>query len=276
MSYLGFSKILAKDFLSQFNKPKVLEIGLDRGQTTLPLIYNMSLYCNGFTFVGIDIKVQSCFHEQLSQMGDLRMFGDSFQSEKSVLLYEKNSLDWLKDKNQMNYHGKFDLIMIDGDHNYHTVFNELKMLENFTHNHTLIVCDDYLGKHSEKDNFIIETGDSFQRENKHIKPPVRLERTGVKNAIMDYISGSSISFGTPVVFLSSGISWNLVHWGSMEPCFIWKSEYLGVNWKPMSEDNYRLRDSKLVLNFKKETSSKHTSEVHQSYNGELPEFNNRK
>ena len=263
MSYLGFSKILARDFLSQFNKPKVLEIGLDRGQTTLPLVYNMSLYCNGFTFVGVDIKVQDCLHEQLSQMGDIQLAGDDFQSEKNVLLYESNSLDWLKEKRQMDYHGKFDLIMIDGDHNYHTVFNELKMLENFTHNHTLIVCDDYLGKHSVKDNFIIETGEPFQRENKHIKSPVRLERTGVKNAITDYINDSSIS-------------WNLVHWGIIEPCFIWKSEYLGVNWKPMAEDNHRLRDSKLMLNFKNTAPPKHTSDIHQSYNGNLPVFNIRK
>lgn len=263
MSYLGFSKILARDFLSQFDKPKVLEIGLDSGQTALPLVYNMSLYCNGFTFVGVDIKVQSCFLEQLSQMGDIQLFEDDFQSEKNVLLYETNSLDWLKEKRQIDYHGKFDLIMIDGDHNYHTVFNELKMLENFTHNHTLIVCDDYLGKHSEKDNFIIETGESFQRENEHIKRPVRLVKTGVKNAITDYIKDSSIN-------------WNLIYWDFVEPCFIWKSDYLETNWKPMSEDNYRFRDSKLVLNFKKVTPPEYTSEIHQSYNGDLPVFNIRK
>ena len=66
MSYVGFIKTICQDYLAGYREPKVLEIGIDKGQTTFPLVHNMSLF-EGFTYVGLDIHVQPRVVEQLSQ-----------------------------------------------------------------------------------------------------------------------------------------------------------------------------------------------------------------
>ena len=38
---------------------------------------------------------------------------------------------------------KFDIVFLDGDHNYFTVYNELHLLQNLLHPRSVIICDDY-------------------------------------------------------------------------------------------------------------------------------------
>ena len=214
MSYLGFSKLLVRDFLTNFNNPKVLEIGLDVGQTTLPMIHNMSVHLGQLS--GIHIK-------------DF----DKNKGKKNVEIYEANSLEWLyANINQEKIYESYDLIMIDGDHNYYTVFNELAMLENLTHNHTLIVCDDYQGRYRDKDLFYVER--DTHRKNIHLREPVRLERQGVGQAIDDYVSKSNGR-------LSS------FAFGPLEPCFICNSKFMEMKTIKLGSS---MRESMVKFTFK--------------------------
>jgi predicted O-methyltransferase YrrM len=234
MSYLGFSKLLVRDFLSKFSSPRVLEIGLDAGQTTLPMIHNMSVQCDEFTYVGIDVNVSKLLVEQVGQLSGISLKGfDSNMGKKSVELYEINSLEWLfNNSNKEKIYENYDLVMIDGDHNYYTVFNELRMLEDLTHDHTLIVCDDYQGRYRDKDLFYIER--DSHKENKHLRDPVRLERQGVGLAIDDYISkteGRLSSFA----------------FGPLDPCFICNSKFIEMKTTKMGN---QMRDSQVEFTFK--------------------------
>tara|TARA_R110002074_G_scaffold53563_3_gene134317 strand:+ start:917 stop:1702 length:786 start_codon:yes stop_codon:yes gene_type:complete len=261
VSYLGYSKILARDFLSLFDKPIILEIGLDRGQTALPLLYNMSLYCDEFKFIGVDIKLQSEFTEQITQLGDLKLPGDKERGKKEAEFYETSSMTWLSTKSlQEKYRGKIDLVMIDGDHNYHTVYNELKMLENFTHERTLYICDDYYGKHSQLDNFITETGAEFQRNNKHLGEPVRLEKKGVKNAIDDYLR-------------ESPWEWSVLTCDGTEPCLMWRKDHLNLK-IVFNDDKRKFRNSKMVVKFNNNPIS--VSTLFGYCDTTIPVFNNKK
>ena len=56
---------------------------------------------------------------------DIIIFPENDECRNNVLLYEENSLSWLDRSKDMF---KFDLVFVDGDHNYFTVSNELKKL----------------------------------------------------------------------------------------------------------------------------------------------------
>tara|TARA_Y100001973_G_C5208830_1_gene343739 strand:- start:14632 stop:15342 length:711 start_codon:yes stop_codon:yes gene_type:complete len=234
MSYLGFSKLLVRDFLTKFKNPKVLEIGLDAGQTTLPMLHNMSVHCEEFTYVGIDVKVSNLLIEQIGQLSGVHLKDvDKDHGKKNVEIYEINSLEWLYGNiNREKIYQNYDLVMIDGDHNYFTVFNELTMLEELTHDHTLIVCDDYQGRYRNKDLFYVER--DSHKENKHLRDPVRLERQGVGRAIDDYVArteGRLSSFA----------------FGPLDPCFICNSNFIEMKTIQMGDV---MRDSKVEFTFK--------------------------
>ena len=69
MSYLGYTNIMTA-YCRSLQSPWILEIGIDRGQTTMPLLYNLSLTMGSkgedFKYVGIDVRMDSCLFEQLS------------------------------------------------------------------------------------------------------------------------------------------------------------------------------------------------------------------
>ena len=210
MSYLGFAKILVRDFLKNIDNPRILEVGLDRGQTTLPLIHNMCFNLNKFQYVGIDVKINDCLAEQLTQFEDIT-YQNREKSNKHITLYEINSLNWLhhnKDKGTL-----YDLILLDGDHNYYTVYNELRFLEKYTHNHSLIVCDDFNGRYASKDLFYKER--DTHKDNKLLHDPVKLERQGVGVAIRDYLGKNN--------HLDAFIL------GNLEPCFIFRKDFLKID-----------------------------------------------
>lgn len=234
MSYLGFSKLLVRDFLTNFKSPKVLEIGLDVGQTTLPMLHNMSVHFDEFTYVGIDVKVNKLLIEQIGQLSEICLKDfDKDRGKKNVEIYELNSLEWLYGNiNREKMYENYDLVMIDGDHNYYTVFNELTMLEELTHNHTLIVCDDYQGRYRDKDLFYVER--DSHKGNKHLRDPIKLERQGVGLAIDDYISktkGRLSSFA----------------FGPLDPCFICNSKFIEMKTTKMGN---QMRDSHVEFTFK--------------------------
>ena len=156
MSYLGYAGVISA-YCSMIKDPCILEIGVDRGQTLLPLVRNVGLLSRNFKYVGIDVRQDTTLMEQLHAM-KIPLYRDTEEAKQSKMSLREtsewniayiinNSLTVLPVLEGL----KFDVIMIDGDHNYVTVSKELKYVEKLCYDSTIIVIDDYSGKYSEYD-----------------------------------------------------------------------------------------------------------------------------
>ena len=126
-------------FLTQRNNPSVLEIGVDVGQTMIPLVHNLTMMHKPFKYVGLDIRVD------IKLAGILQ--GMAIYDESQIAEYvEANSLEWLPKCEE-----KFDVVLIDGDHNYHTVSTELSFIGSILKRDGVCLCDDYDGKWAKRD-----------------------------------------------------------------------------------------------------------------------------
>jgi len=205
MSYVGFIKTLCQDYLTGYKEPKVLEIGIHKGQTALPLIHNLSLF-EGFTYMGVDIHVRSLVLEQLAQFGYVSLVNYDERSGRDVFLLEANSLHWLEE--HQNLDSKFDLVLIDGDHNYKTVSKELELVQSVIHPRSLIVCDDYNGQWAEKDLYYSDRDD--YKENKRATPSEESEIQGVRSAIDEFVEAHD--------------NWSICTLGSFDPAFLYRND----------------------------------------------------
>ena len=231
MSYLGFTRCISRYYLSQINFPKILEIGIDRGQTTIPLIQNLCTSKPTFMYAGIDILLRNDLCEQISQFEGVTVSWLDDLDDRAVMMFEENSLDWLK--SNQNADIEFDLVLVDGDHNYHTVFNELKLIEHLIKPTTLIVCDDYQGRYSEKDMFYSEREEYKDVEGATQR--VDSQKQGVRNAVIDYTNQSKLG-------------WRVDRFGPSEPCFLYQPEFLKVNAKPASYVQLRDMEADFIFN----------------------------
>ncbi len=80
MSYLGYTRAVSV-FCKELSRLKdaitILEIGVDQGQTTLPLLHNLVTNDVNFISIGVDIRQDLNFSIQLAQMeGVVPSFGD--------------------------------------------------------------------------------------------------------------------------------------------------------------------------------------------------------
>ena len=198
MSYQGYVPLMV-EYASFINNQKlrprvrVLEIGVDRGQTALPLIANLNYRKIPFDWFGVDIRYDDVFSQQITLMegSDHSIFHDQTKTD-SYVTYEKcNSLDWLPEWVDRFSGETFDLVLIDGDHNYDTVKEELKYLDAITHDYSLVICDDYSGKHAGKDDFYskLDTHKNLEHVSKHLDKSKN--KGGVKAAIDEFLSENS-------------------------------------------------------------------------------------
>mgnify|MGYP003658779172 CR=1 FL=1 len=186
MSYQSIAKPIMQ-FLSHFEQPKILEIGVDKGQTAIPLCHNLTLLNRPFLYDGVDILVQESVVNILTNMS--RVVYLDFEPKIpsfNVRLFEKNSLYLLPKLAEKS--AKYNLILLDGDHNYHTVYNELLVLDKLTLPSTLIVCDDYNTRWAHKDMFYSEREEysGTQKATNRIAG----KKKGVKAAIEDFVAQS--------------------------------------------------------------------------------------
>ena len=200
MSYMGFTKLMSR-YLDLINQPMILEIGVDRGQTALPLLHNLSCTCKeGFRWIGVDVQFDDTFCNQVLQMiglaggmivnlEKLNFRGSSW----NTAFLKMNSLDAMSKMVDIGL--RFDLIMIDGDHNYATVFEELKLAKQLSHESTIIIADDFRGKWAREDCFYKDRPTHADNELLH-RPTHVLEdedsktsknKKGVRTAIEDWI-----------------------------------------------------------------------------------------
>lgn len=108
-------------------------------------------------------------------------------SEQQLFLLQQNSLEVLPKLVEQKL--KFDLILLDGDHNYHTVSNELKYLNDLTHENSLVIIDDYEGRWSNRDLWYAERPD--YKDVKDVTLPIDSEKHGVKPAVDEYLQAHS-------------------------------------------------------------------------------------
>lgn len=174
MSYHGYVPGCAQ-LLTKLKSPAVLEIGIDRGVTLIPLVTAMAGYCESFMYLGIDVNVQ----EQVKIMVSLMPQPIATQTH----LIEENSLTFLPKLVEQNL--KFDLILIDGDHNYHTVSNELTYVNKLVSDNGIVIIDDYSGRWSERDLWYADR--PGYEENNNTTSPVETTTHGVKPAVDEWL-----------------------------------------------------------------------------------------
>ena len=177
MAYHGYVP-LVKQFLHQVPKdhvPTILEVGVDRGVTFLSLAMFLARTRSEFLIIGVDILVQDAVNLLLQNL--------DLQPKQSAYLLQGNSLQTLPEMVDQNM--KFDVVLLDGDHNYHTVSNELKHLEKLVHDHSIIIIDDYDGRWSERDLWYTER--PGYEDVKVATAKVDTEKHGVKAAVDEWL-----------------------------------------------------------------------------------------
>lgn len=177
MSYVGYIPLVKKYFeiIPPDYTISVLEVGVDKGTTLIPIVAWLARNREKFVAVGIDVLPQ----ESVSLM----LMNLDCRGEQLVYYLEKNSLEFMPDLVGRNV--KFDVVLLDGDHNYHTVSNEMKHLEPLLHEHSIVVIDDYDGRWSEKDLWYAER-DGYSDVNIATKR-IETEKHGVKAAVDEWL-----------------------------------------------------------------------------------------
>jgi len=209
VSYLGYVKLMTAH-CKAFANPTILEVGVDRGQTALPLISNLLRLSRGFRYVGVDIRHDPCFSEQISQMEGVKTYLGDNNPDFNVAYTIENSLDILP--NLAKADNKFDLILIDGDHNYGTVKQELSYLNDLSHSHTMVVCDDYRGRHENNDNFYKDY-ESHQGIDTFTDVEIHPSKKGANQAIDEWLDSHKDTWWSyvppiyePIFLCGSGIA----------------------------------------------------------------------
>ena len=198
MSYTGCIPLIS-DYCSWLNhsvqKPtiRILEIGVDTGQTTIPLIHNLIHDKVKFHWTGVDIRPDYLVATQLSLMKGVHLVNSGKPFIDDVYIGEAdyitaNSRGFLHHYTKDANSDMFDVVLIDGDHNYDTVAEELSHLNSLTHNMSLVICDDYGGKHAGKDNFYINK--KTHANLKHVSKDLDtgLDKGGVTKAVDEFIA----------------------------------------------------------------------------------------
>jgi predicted O-methyltransferase YrrM len=218
--------------LSNFEYPKVLEIGVFKGQSAIPLIHNLSNGFETFLYVGVDILIRDGVSEIFSQFLNISLSSLDESSGRDVFLFENNSLEWLENLKGLDNNEKFDLVLIDGDHNYHTVSTELKLVQNLISPSSIIVCDDYDGVWSTQDMFYSDKEE--YKEVKKATQPVKCEKQGVKSAVDDFILSNPL--------------WTGIGSKELEPIILYRKDI----WKSPSaieDDSKLMRDMKIKFEY---------------------------
>lgn len=156
--------------------PRVLEIGVDRGVSYVTLATFLTRAHEKFEMIGVDVLVQEqvvIMANNLDRTPDQRLY-----------MIQDNSLKALP---AMAAAGdKFDLVLLDGDHNYYTVNKELSYLNDITMPGSMVLIDDYSGRWAERDLWYAARPE--YADNASVTVPVDGEKHGVKPAVDEFLS----------------------------------------------------------------------------------------
>ena len=185
MAYHGYIPLM-ESFLKQFDRPTVLEVGVHTGITTFSLVQRLSLLKKPFLYFGVDVFIRPDVEQTIESM-------NLSKDEHLVYLEEENSLVCLPKLIDLGW--KFDLILLDGDHNYYTVSRELPYIKNLMHEKTLLIADDYSGKHSGKDDYYADKDEYINNKLATQRSEANTEiggvqKSGTNSAINEFLSNN--------------------------------------------------------------------------------------
>jgi len=216
MAYHGYFEVM-KAILSHYQAPSVLEIGVDKGQTLLPLLHILSLEKKRFTLAGCDIYVRQELQDTLFSMTS------NLTPEQDFRMFNKSSLELLPEI--LDAHSEylktpygvkqrvFNMVLIDGDHNYYTVEKELKYVSKLLSEYGIIIFDDYHGRWSEKDEYFSEL-EEYKKQGLGT-PNQNTEKKGVKPAVDEFIQENP--------------EWEMNHlFEDFEPVLIYRKGYWNI------------------------------------------------
>jgi len=162
----------------------VLEVGIDRGTMLFPIVAHLARTRESFLFVGVDVAVQEQVLVVLSNL--------DLTPAQRVALVEGNSMKALPRLVEQGM--SFDVVLIDGDHNYHTVSSELEHLGSLANHGSLVIVDDYGGRWSDRDLWYSER--PGYEANEHVTARVETQKHGVKAAVDDWLTAHPEWTGT--------------------------------------------------------------------------------
>ena len=187
MAYWGYIKLIKK-FLSERCGPcpSVLEIGLDMGQSFVPLCSYMIHNFSEFSLIGCDIVLRPELEAIIALMDD----EISDPELQDVGIAVKSSLEFLPElintKKDIDHEG-FDVIMVDGDHNYYTVSKELEYCAELLAPAGLMVVDDYNGRYAKKDLYYSDSESHKDVKGATMRENTESEKKGVKTAVDEFL-----------------------------------------------------------------------------------------
>ena len=209
-------------FLLNFEVPHILEIGIDRGQTMVPLLAHMLRQGRPFKYIAIDLKVSGTLVNQLDQMPGIVLANHTCTTTWNVMYININSTEFLKEASSCDY--KFDLILHDGDHNYAALSNELPLVQQLMHPASMLYVDDFNGRYAERDLFY---SDRPGYEKLDTNKKIEIDgKSGVQMAVKEWYDKTSF---------------NLVNCPDFEPCWLYDPQFVKMNSPP--NDYVRPMDS---------------------------------
>jgi predicted O-methyltransferase YrrM len=192
MAYWGYMDFIKSVMAGKSPGPRILEIGVNKGQMFVPLLSHLTANFEYFSLVGIDILKRDAISVQLQLMSE-----DLVEGKQEVYFYEQSSLEvlptlveYMKETNQEE-DGLFDVILIDGDHNYYTVKRELECVPSLLKRQGIIILDDYSNKWGTKDEYFSELED--YKGNKHATPregTEHPEKKGIVPAVSEFLEAN--------------------------------------------------------------------------------------
>lgn len=192
MSYHGYIPIV-KQLLTHIDAPNILEVGIDTGATLFPLVFDLVRSGKKFGFTGIDVKIQDHISVVLGNI--------NYEKDQNVRIINNNSLKVLPASVEAGE--KYDIILLDGDHNYYTVKRELELIDKLTHEYSLVVVDDYNGRWAERDLWYAERDTHAAVAD--VTARVETTKHGVKTAVDELLdehrdwSSCTLITGEPIV-----------------------------------------------------------------------------
>jgi membrane-anchored protein YejM (alkaline phosphatase superfamily) len=127
-----------------------------------------------FTYDAVDVLVR----DEVKVIATYFGLNDS----QNLNFYQANSLELLP-----QLATKYQLILLDGDHNYYTVSRELELLaRNNVLDNTIVIVDDYHGRWADKDLFYSSKEDYANVS--WATKPIETEKHGVRPAVDEFLT----------------------------------------------------------------------------------------
>lgn len=187
MAYHGYF-LFVDAFLDSIPTPNVLEVGVHRGQTFLPILSSLMRKKEAFNLIGLDILLRDNFEvsfglmrSQLTENQHASVcIDDSVSAMKSLRKKDINT------KESSSANEIFDLILLDGDHNYGTVSKELLLIKDLIRQYGMVLIDDY---DMVKDEFFAEKPEYVEKNIGNKREDLLVEgKEGVQAAVDDFVA----------------------------------------------------------------------------------------